>query len=463
MIKRFFQTLAFIGVAAATASTAFAQDTISLEQACELARQNSPQILAQKYAVDAAQAQAYEAEYYWTPKFSLKSQFGPMPKTKDVTASENDVWDNFWDSWGFTTKNSLEFWIPLFTSTKVYHTNKLAHIGLKVEQLREENEIINIEYDVSRAYIGLQLANAAVDVIKEAESYVERIEREYQKLMENESTSVSETDQYRIDIAKANMYRLKNDIVAKHDYAERALSVHTRLEMPIAVEEMDFDNVTEKLKSQDDIMQLAHEHRGDLKLLESADAAADLQAKIEWLNWWPDLVLAGEVYYKFSNAVPKYTSDNFYIKDGYNGHGFGLGFVLKWELDPVRQVFKVQQADAKAARTKAQHELAIAGIDLEVSEQYQKTLNNLKNIDITYKSRRAAKRFLTQELMNYEAGDGNVNQMISALQTFIEQRSMYLYALHDYRVSLVKLQKTVGVPNTQMLIDTNAVNPNEEE
>ena len=101
------------------------------------------------------------------------------------------------------------------------------------------------------------------------------------------------------------------------------------------------------------------------------------------------------------------------------------------------------------------------GIDLEVAEQYQKTLNDLKNIDITYKSRRSAKRFLTQELMDYEAGVGNVNQMISALQTFIEQRSMYLYALHDYRVSLVKLQKTVGTPNTDMLIDTTVLGDEE--
>ena len=51
--------------------------------------------------------------------------------------------------------------------------------------------------------------------------------------------------------------------------------------------------------------------------------------------------------------------------------------------------------------------------------------------------------------------------MISALQTFIEQRSMYLYALHDYRVSLVKLQKTVGTPNTDMLIEIGTTTDSE--
>ena len=443
-------------------STAFAQEVISLEKACELARQNSPQILAQKYATEAAEAQSWEAYLYWTPKLSFKSYFGPTPKTKEITASTDDVWDNVDDEWGFSTKNTLSFWIPLFTSTKVYHTNQLAKIGLKVEKLREENEIINVEYDVSRAYIGLQLANAAVDVVKEAESYVERIEKEYQNLLENESENVRDTDQYRIDIAKANLYRLRNDVEAKRDYAERALSVHTKLELPIVVEEMNFDNVKESLKSLDEITQLAHQYRTDLKLLDQADDAARLKARIEWLNWWPDLLLVGEARFNYSNAVPEYTIDNFYIGNPYNGHGFGMSLMLRWELDPVSQVFKVRQADAKAASTRAQHDLAIAGIDLEVAEQYQKTLNDLKNIDITYKSRRSAKRFLTQELMGYEAGVGNVNQIISALQTFIEQRSMYLYALHDYRVSLVKLQKTVGTPSTDMLIDTTAPADDEE-
>ncbi len=432
--------------------TGYAQEVISLERACELARENSPQIQAQKYAVDAADAQLSEAKYYWAPKFSFKSQFGPMPKVTDITDSEEDIWDNILGSWGFTTRNYLEFWFPIFTSTKIYHTHELAKIGLKVEELRAENEVINVEYDVSRAYIGLQLANAAADVIKEAEDYVERIQNEYNALMESGSEDVKQTDQYRIDIAAANLYRLKNQIAAKRDYAERALSVHTQLELPIKVEEMNFDPEKVVLKSAEEILALAHEHRGDLRLLEEAETAANLEAKIQWLNWWPDLVVAGELYYKYSNAVPKLDIDNFFISDSYNGKGFALGFVLKWDLDPVRQAFQVRQANAKADRMRAQHELAIAGIDLEVSEQYQDTYNQLLNIDITYKSRRSAKRFLTQELMDYEAGDGKVDNIVSALTTYIEQRSMYLQALHDYRVSLVKLQKVTGVSSTSDLI-----------
>ena len=126
--------------------------------------------------------------------------------------------------------------------------------------------------------------------------------------------------------------------------------------------------------------------------------------------------------------------------------------MLKWDLDPVRQVFKVRQANAKVDRMHAQRELAIAGIDLEVSEQYQNTANHLANIQITYKSRRSAKRFLTQELLNYQAGEGSVDDMITALTTYIEQRTMYLQALHDYRVALVKLQKVTGAADTADLL-----------
>ena len=215
---------------------------------------------------------------------------------------------------------------------------------------------------------------------------------------------------------------------------------------------MDFDNAKEELQSQDEVLDLARANRGDLKLLDASVRAADKQAHIEWLNWWPDLILVGEVYYKFSNAVPKLEEKNFYIKDSYNGRGFGLGFMIKWDLDPVRQVFKVRQADAKAERTRAQRELAISGIELEVTEQYQNTATALANIAITYQSRRSAKRFLTKALFDYEAGDGDVGDMISALTTFIEQRSMYLQALHDYRIALVKLQKVTGVATADTLL-----------
>ena len=54
-------------------SAAFAEDVLTLEKAYALARANSPQIIAQQYAVEAAEAQASEAKYYWTPKFEFKS------------------------------------------------------------------------------------------------------------------------------------------------------------------------------------------------------------------------------------------------------------------------------------------------------------------------------------------------------------------------------------------------------
>lgn len=426
-------------------------EVLTLERAYELARQNSPQIEAQEYARQAAQAQLSEAKYYWAPKFSLKSAFGPMPKTTDIHSSEIDIWNHFFDDWGFTARNAVDFWLPLFASTKVYQTHELAKIGAEAEDIRAQNEIISVEYDVARAYYGLQLANAAADVIAEAENYVGQVETQYLKLIEAGDDSVKQTDQYRIDIAKSNLYRLKNAIAAKRVYAEKALRVHTRIEGSFEIEVMDFGNETQALLSQDEVLDLARANRGDLKLLDAGERAAQKQAHIAWLNWWPDLVLAGEVAYKFSNAVPKYDLNNFYIKDSYNGWGFALGFMLKWDLDPVRQVFKVRQANAKADRMRAQRELAVSGIELEVTEQYQNTAASLANIDIAHKARRSAKRFLTQELLDYEAGDGNVEDMITALTTFIEQRSLYLQALHDYRAALVKLQKVTGAATADML------------
>lgn len=451
-MKRYYLIILvfFIAIGITTESWA---EVLTLEEAIAFARERSPQIAMQTHMVESAQAQLSEAKYYWSPKFALKSQFGPMPKTTDIESSENDIWSNFFDSWGFTTRNSLEFWLPLFTSTKVYHTHELAKIGLEVEQLREENERMNVEYDVSRAYYGLQYANAAMDVVSEAESYVSRIETEYQTMMTNGASSVKRTDQYRIDIAKANVYRLKGMIEGKQRYAEQALRIHTQLEGELAVETMDFDVPPDVLKSREAVQSLAESNRGDLKLLLAGERASEKQAHIAWLNWWPDLVLAGEAYYKFSNAVPKYEEKNFYIKDGYNGYGFALGFVLRWELDPVRQVFKVRQAEAQAEKARSQREFLTAGIALEVSEQYDNTLNALNNIHITHQSRRAAKRFLTQSLLDYEAGDGNVEDVVSAITTYIEQRSMYLDALNSYRVSLVKLQKLTGVSTPGALLE----------
>ncbi|MFA5623782.1 MAG: TolC family protein [Bradymonadales bacterium] len=425
---------------------------LTLEEAYALAQSNSPQIKAQDYSVQAAQAQLSEARYYWAPKFKLNSMFGPMPKEKDIDSSIDDIWSNITGEWGFTTRNYLEFWMPLFTSLKVYNTRQLAEIGLDVEKIRVQGERLKVDYDVARAFYGLQLANAGEDVIKEALQLVDRLQNEYDKLMQAGSSSVKETDQYRIELAKAKLEQIKNEIYASKVYAMQALGVHTGLPQPIEVSEMDFQLEELKLIEQEEAVALARQHRTELKLLHKAELAALKQAKIQWLQWFPDLVLAGEVYYKYSNAVPKLSEKNFFLNDNYNGAGFFAGFVLRWELDPVSQVFKVRRADALAQRAISQRQLAIAGIELEVVKQYQDTAAALQKVEIVKNARRAAKRFMSQEFVDYDAGQGKANDVVAAITAYIELRSAYLHALHDFRLALLKLKLTCGAAQSADLL-----------
>ena len=87
-IKDFIGAMALAAVCATSYAPEATAETITLERAYELAHANSPQIEAQGYARDAAQAQVSEAKYYWAPKFALKSQFGPMPKSKDIRSGK---------------------------------------------------------------------------------------------------------------------------------------------------------------------------------------------------------------------------------------------------------------------------------------------------------------------------------------------------------------------------------------
>ncbi len=423
----------------------------TLEELQLIASSNSPQIGASDSEVAYAEARLGQAKYYWTPKLQWDINFIPMPKA-DVQDGEGDVYKEG-DGWGIFFQTELEAYMPIFSSMKIYNTCILAEMGVDAEKLKRENERIKVSYDVARAFYALQLADAGLHVIADAQHYIERIQTQYEKLMKSGSPSVKKSDRYRIELEGAKLEKMRNEAISGRKLARTALGVHTKLEGRIDVVEMSYRvSKREQLMPYDALLAEARKARIDLQLLQIKQQAARQEAYIKWLGWWPDFALAASIDYAYSNAVPGNGDDTIFSSDRFNHFRYGVLLKMRWKLDPVRQIFEVRQADAKAQKAVYERELAIQGIELQIEEQYNKTANERKNVDISYLARRSAKRFLSQELMDYEAGDGNVRNLVDALTDYLTQRSNYLYALHNYWVAVEKLRKVSGLSRVTIVI-----------
>lgn len=427
---------------------------VDLDEAISLGLTRSPQIDAAELSTQKAALVVDEAFWAWTPKLELNLTIAPFPEVKDDTTTDADVLKEA-PGVGIYTKNSLEFVMPIFTSFKYTTANELAAIGLDVEKLREEEARLQVTWDVTRAYYGLQLANALADVLSEAESLMGRVEKGWRELYDAGSDKVSRTDQYEIDIARASLEALAAEAREKRQLAREALRVHTRLQGAYTVDTMRFTIDEVELRPLDEIQALARTRRLDLRQLEKGLEAADLNAQLQWLQWWPDFYIAGGINLNYNNAVPE--STRFYDDDPYNTFGVGILAGMRWKLDPANRAFKVDQAEVEAEKIRAQRELAYSGAMLQVEEAYLGAQTRQARVQAAQRARRSAKRLMTQELLDYESGGGDVDDAIRAVQKYFDARTAFLVSLHDYRVALAKLRLQTGAESVDALLAAGTI------
>jgi outer membrane protein TolC len=469
LIRVDIDALAEAGITATDSSTntpADAPTRLTLPQAIALGIERSFRMEASSAAIAKAEAVQGEADWAWTPKLEFDSYFVPMPKLKADDA-DFDVFDRL-GNWGVYTKNDFRMTMPLFTFFKISTAQDLAAVGVEAEQVRRTQEQLQIVLEVARAYYGLQLANASMVILDDAEETLEKASTTLDRLLEEGKDNVSKSDRYQIEIAEAdfNLRRIKAQQGQR--FATDALRVHTRLTSPIEVPKMNFIPDSVNFKTLEEVIDFALNHRLDLQLVERGVAAQTLKLRMEKLNWTPDLYFALSLNYAYSNAVEPIPGDlsELYIFDPYNSFGFGFVFGLRWRNDPVNRTFKVEQESHELTKINALRELARRGAALDVEQAYFNVTNAQMSVQLLRKSRRAAKRRMTQLYSDYEAGTGNVDILSRAVITYFEQRAQFLAALHDFRIAAVQLQLSTGATSLPDLIADGEIkdyNPNAED
>ena len=432
---------------------------VDLPDAISLALVRSPQIDAAQLASQKAALKVDQAGWGWTPKFELSSVIAPQPKA-DASDTDLELYDNL-TSWGVYTKNELSMVIPIFTSFKLSTAEELAEIGLDVEQLREEEARLQVTYDVMRAFYGIQLANALKVVSNESNDLVAQVDREYQKLADKNDGSVKKTDKYRIEMASSDVAIGAAEVDKMTALAIDGLRVHTGLEGAFTVPKMRFKPDELVLKSWEEVRDLAREKRLDLRQLAKALEASRTYADLKWLNWWPDFYVAAQVSLSYSSAAPDIPEAlqkmSYYIYDPYNSFGAGALLGMKWKLDPVNQTLTVEEAQTDADRVAAQQKLAKAAAELEVEQHYLNAITAQKQVELTKKSRRSAKRLMMQELVDYQVGGQGVKDAISGVKGYTEQRVAYLMSLFNFRVALARLQLSCGAESIDELLGSGTL------
>jgi outer membrane protein TolC len=229
----------------------------------------------------------------------------------------------------------------------------------------------------------------------------------------------------------------------------------------LAVGQLDEESEPAELKDLQTYVSAAMERRPEIQQLEEAIKARELQVSLEKSNFLPNLFVAANFGVAWSTEetakqpVCERASENAECinvpnrfarpdNDPLNRLSIGIGAGIRWNLDPLNQVGKLNERRAQLRQIKAQYRRAVGAIRLDIKKKWKDASEALKKIGINDRRLEAARRWRDQLGFSIETAGAEISDAIDPLKAFYEAKAKYLEARYNYLIARAALAQGVG-------------------
>ena len=131
--------------------------------------------------------------------------------------------------------------------------------------------------------------------------------------------------------------------------------------------------------------------------------------------------------------------------DPLNRLSIGIGAGIRWNLDPLNQVGKLNERRAQLRQIEAQYRRAVGAIRLDIKKKWKDASEALKQIGINDRRLEAARRWRDQLGFSIETAGADMSDAIDPLKAFYEAKAKYLEARYNYLIARASLAQAVGL------------------
>lgn len=417
------------------------EQTLSLPQALDLAREHSPLLKASGQEVAMALAKVDQARAQLLPRIDVGMTFrrsdsplitfGDRLNQERVTAADFDP-RRLNNPSALSNFNSyMEITQPVYNGGKEWIGLEQSRLSQQATTKADRRTVEQLRFQVTRAYYGVILAREQLQVAREAlktaAAHVTQARSLFRSGMVVESDVLS---------AEVRLAQVREFLVSSEN--ELALS-RAALNTVMGVEESRPFRLTGELKfspfTQDPqtLKERARRFRPDLEALRLQVRVAQQGVRLSSADYLPRLNLAGR--YDFN--------DEHFMGSG--GESWTVMAMLTWNLfDGLGTRARVNEAEAGLQRTRALEERLAQEIDLQVRQAYLDILTARGRYEAGEKAVDQARESLRIIENRYRAGLATVVELLDGDVRVTQARLSTLNALYEYAVARARLDLAVG-------------------
>jgi len=409
------------------------------------ARENYPRLRAARHKVIAAEAQLDEALVSPFFQFSGTAAITIAPEARGTPIFSPDSQLPLSNPWRPIVVVGASGALPLYTFGKIDALHDAARAGVRAANRERQVHLDRVEFDVRRAYYGLQLSLDIQQMISEGAEKLREAEEQLLDMLEAGEPGVSDQDRYRLATARAEMAARRSEAVRLERTTRHALTTLTGIR-EFEVPECPLSPIAFDARPLPEYQAAADGGRPELEMLGAGIDAREANVEATRARYYPDLALTAAASYSYGPGISD--QSNPFIIDQANFASLGAGLVARWSFDVWGNYHRVRRAEAELAELSSLAEEARLGVSLEVANAWE-ALNDAQRRERAWaEGHRQGRRWFVSAGSAYSVGTVEPRDLIDAAGAYFRARTEHLSAINDVNAAIADLQRTTG---TQIL------------
>jgi outer membrane protein TolC len=445
-------------LAAAPPGWAQAKQRLGLDQLIQMALDRSPEIWEADKDVAAAESDLAQAKAARWPQLDAMAVGGvvdaankpivvvsprPGPGDRYLRGQIENTDDGPGDLGPF---GRLEMVIvqPIYTFGKISHRVEAAHKGVSAQKAARDKVRGQVILKVKELYFALILAQQGKEAASDVQSFVDDARKRIQRLLSLGSTSVDESDLYRLEAyaAEAQRFKAKADSGSNLAYLALKRTIGFPPEQDFELDARELPKDTRALGPQQEYMQKALQWRPEFEQIERGLEARQSLVEAAKADMYPSFFAAA--IGSLAGAPNREHYDVSYIGDEFNHANGGVVLGAKWHFDFGILEGKVSKARAEYERLLATREFATRNIPVEVAKYYQDAAENFAAYQASEKAAISSRKWIVVAFANFDMGVGQARDIFLAVERYGKNQGDYLASLLNYHLALAKLSYAIG-------------------
>jgi outer membrane protein TolC len=422
--------------------------------------ERSGQVAYEGRAVDLAQNRRDQVRSQRIlPRFELNTQHGVVPGVRSQTNLPRGQYyldpnlENDWEDWAVFTRAEISAIQPIFSWGAINRAIKAAESGAKAAEYQFSAVKAEAELQLYELYYSYLLALEISRILDDAESQLNRVDRQLKEMIEDGDPDIKESDVFKFEIYQSEFEINKVEVKERVEAIERIWNYVMQAEQGVVYRPVEnfLDPVPFSLEPFDHYQSLAFENRPELKGVNSGIEALRNSADAVRAQQYPLFFLGLTGSYANTPNRPRQT--NPFIINNANFATAGVGFGIRQNLNFFSMRASVDRAEIEYRRVKDLGDAVTDGMILELNENYQDAAIAEVKVRQTEAALVTARNWVRNEQLNYDIGFGDVEDLLDAVQKELELRLELKQNVFDLNKRVAALYKSSGIPVNQLSLN----------